>query len=252
MTKDDTLKRDEIRAYDDDIHENLEKYWGKQYQELYEYGPMSLVETMLSSVGGGTGLDLACGRGDHTSRLYGEGRADTVLGLDISSNQLVAARRNEPDATFVQGDAENLPLNDGEMSIVLVVAGLHHLPNLEATLDEICRILDDDGRLVFAEAAKYNPFAYVYRNFLSDDAHTEGEEPLALHTVEKLLEDRFETVSVEGHFIISPLLPFLSKQGPVHIPISLAKRVYDLERYLLRGPGRTLAANITGIASKPT
>lgn len=53
-------------------------------------------------------LDVACGTGFMTRRLRGE-----VTGLDQSDAMLDVARQQVPEATFVQGDALDLPFDDG-------------------------------------------------------------------------------------------------------------------------------------------
>jgi ubiquinone/menaquinone biosynthesis C-methylase UbiE len=58
-------------------------------------------------------LDVACGTGFMTRRLHGE-----VTGLDQSDAMLEVARGQVPGATFVQGDALDLPFDDGEFERV--------------------------------------------------------------------------------------------------------------------------------------
>ena len=53
-------------------------------------------------------LDVACGTGFMTRRLRGD-----VTGLDQSDAMLDVAREQVPAATFVQGDALDLPFEDG-------------------------------------------------------------------------------------------------------------------------------------------
>ena len=53
-------------------------------------------------------LDVACGTGFMTRRLRGD-----VTGLDQSDAMLDVAREQVPGATFVQGDALELPFDDG-------------------------------------------------------------------------------------------------------------------------------------------
>jgi ubiquinone/menaquinone biosynthesis C-methylase UbiE len=52
-------------------------------------------------------LDVACGTGFMTRHLRGE-----VTGLDQSSSMIEVAREQAPNATFVQGDALELPFDD--------------------------------------------------------------------------------------------------------------------------------------------
>jgi demethylmenaquinone methyltransferase/2-methoxy-6-polyprenyl-1,4-benzoquinol methylase len=52
-------------------------------------------------------LDVACGTGFLTRHLPGE-----IVGLDQSESMLEEARRQAPEATFVQGDGLTLPFED--------------------------------------------------------------------------------------------------------------------------------------------
>jgi SAM-dependent methyltransferase len=52
-------------------------------------------------------LDVACGTGFMTRHLRGE-----VVGFDQSTSMIDVARRQAPNATFVQGDALELPFED--------------------------------------------------------------------------------------------------------------------------------------------
>jgi ubiquinone/menaquinone biosynthesis C-methylase UbiE len=53
-------------------------------------------------------LDVACGTGFMTRHLRG-----TVVGLDQSSSMIEVAREQAPKAEYVQGDALDLPFEDG-------------------------------------------------------------------------------------------------------------------------------------------
>jgi ubiquinone/menaquinone biosynthesis C-methylase UbiE len=68
-------------------------------------------------------LDVACGTGFLTKRLPGD-----VVGLDASARMLALARAQSPAATFVQGDALELPFDD--LSFERVFSG-HFYGHLE-------------------------------------------------------------------------------------------------------------------------
>jgi ubiquinone/menaquinone biosynthesis C-methylase UbiE len=82
-------------------------------------------------------LDVACGTGFLTRHLRGE-----VVGLDQSESMLDEARRNAPRATFVRGDALELPLADGSFDRVFTAHFYGHLegPNRETFLAEARRV----------------------------------------------------------------------------------------------------------------
>ena len=109
-------------------------------------------------------LDVACGTGFMTRRLRGE-----VTGLDQSDAMLDVAREQVPAATFVQGDALDLPFDDGEFERVFSSYFYCHL--------------EEDDRLRFlAEARRVAPELVIVGSRLQPD-----EEPE--HWDERVLND---------------------------------------------------------------
>jgi ubiquinone/menaquinone biosynthesis C-methylase UbiE len=69
---------------------------------------LTALRTALETLQPARTLDVACGTGFLTPHLPGE-----VVGLDQSAAMLEEARRQSPQATYVQGDALALPFADG-------------------------------------------------------------------------------------------------------------------------------------------
>jgi ubiquinone/menaquinone biosynthesis C-methylase UbiE len=82
-------------------------------------------------------LDVACGTGFLTRHLPGE-----IVGLDQSESMLEEARRQAPRATFVQGDALELPFEDESFDRVFTGHFYGHLepPERERFLKEARRL----------------------------------------------------------------------------------------------------------------
>ena len=82
-------------------------------------------------------LDVACGTGFLTRHLPGE-----VVGLDQSDSMLEEARRQAPDATYLNGDALSLPFEDASFERVFTGHFYGHLeqPEREAFLAEARRV----------------------------------------------------------------------------------------------------------------
>ena len=82
-------------------------------------------------------LDVACGTGFMTRHLRGE-----ITGLDQSDAMLEVAAGQVPDATFVQGDALDLPFEDGEFDRLFTSYFYCHLEEAERErfLDEARRV----------------------------------------------------------------------------------------------------------------
>jgi ubiquinone/menaquinone biosynthesis C-methylase UbiE len=92
-------------------------------------------------------LDVACGTGFLTRDLPGE-----VVGLDQSQGMLQEAKRQAPDATYVRGDALELPFPDGSFERVFTASFYGHLEGAdrETFLGEARRVA---AELVVADAA---------------------------------------------------------------------------------------------------
>lgn len=90
-------------------------------------------------------LDLCCGGGQATRFLVQ--RSHQVTGLDASSVSLQRARALVPQATYVQGLAEELPFEDHHFDVVHTSVALHEmtLPQLQQILREIDRVLKPGG-----------------------------------------------------------------------------------------------------------
>jgi ubiquinone/menaquinone biosynthesis C-methylase UbiE len=82
-------------------------------------------------------LDVACGTGFLTRHLPGE-----IVGLDQSESMLDEARRQAPNATYLQSDALVLPFEDGSFQRVFTGHFYGHLeqPERETFLREARRL----------------------------------------------------------------------------------------------------------------
>ena len=92
-------------------------------------------------------LDIACGTGFLTRHLLGE-----LVGLDQSATMIDEARRQAPEATFVQGDALELPFEDGSFDRIFTAHFYGHLEgeDRERFLHEARRVARE---LVVADSA---------------------------------------------------------------------------------------------------
>ncbi|MCA1644703.1 MAG: class I SAM-dependent methyltransferase [Chloroflexi bacterium] len=99
-------------------------------------------------------LDVACGTGV-VARVAAErvGSTGSVAALDINPGMLAVAR-SLPAATgasieWHEGSALALPFADATFDVALCQLGLQFLPDRDAALREMRRVLVPDGRLVF-------------------------------------------------------------------------------------------------------
>lgn len=126
--------------------------------------PWPEVTDFLKAVGGGHGVDIGCGNARHTEQLTEV--VDTAVGVDISRGLLAEAQKraaeSDFDAEFVLGGAASLPIREDTVAVGLYIATIHHLRSRAtriASLDELARVLSDDGTaLVSAWSTTHDQF----------------------------------------------------------------------------------------------
>ena len=65
--------------------------------------------------------------------------------LPISSVLVEMSKKNNPYATIAQGDAENLPFEDGKFDVIFMTEALEHMLDHNKAVAEVSRVLKEDG-----------------------------------------------------------------------------------------------------------
>jgi ubiquinone/menaquinone biosynthesis C-methylase UbiE/uncharacterized protein YbaR (Trm112 family) len=91
-------------------------------------------------------LDLGCGTGMMTTLLSEKGFK--VVGVDLSLSSLCVHQDNHPTHKLIQADANFLPIADGTFHSVVCLGVWRHFPDVEKILNEVSRILTNDGSFI--------------------------------------------------------------------------------------------------------
>jgi ubiquinone/menaquinone biosynthesis C-methylase UbiE len=136
----------------DQFDANAHKY---AVSDVHRAGPSLPVLLALAEPGeNDESLDLATGTG-HTALAVARFVAHTI-GIDVAPKMLEQARRLAAEqgisnCSFIEGSAENIPLPDGEFTLVTARHAPHHFRDVTLFLSEIRRALKPGGRFVMAD-----------------------------------------------------------------------------------------------------
>jgi demethylmenaquinone methyltransferase/2-methoxy-6-polyprenyl-1,4-benzoquinol methylase len=110
-------------------------------------------------------LDVACGTGDLSLKLFASGKAQ-IVGIDFCRPMLDIAASKASDMGsslgFVEGDALNLPFRDSAFAAATIAFGLRNLTSVDAGFKELLRVLQPGGRVAVLEFSK--PKAPILRS----------------------------------------------------------------------------------------
>ncbi len=116
----------------------------------------------------GTIIDMACGTGDmceYWDKIAKEHNIsiESIVGIDPSSGMLEEARKKGLNATFIQGEAKDIPVRDESAEIVSISYGLRNVVDRPEGLKEFFRVLKPEGYLVILEFTKLPKQSFTAR-----------------------------------------------------------------------------------------
>lgn len=175
-------------------------------------------------------LDVAAGTGNAAIRAAQAGASVTALDLtpelfDAGRNR---ARRAGVEIEWVQGDAEQLPFEDGTFSVVLSTFGVMFAPRHAVAAREIGRVLRPRGRIGLATWSPDGNVGDLFRTVASElpPPPAVAQPPLAWGEPEylrELLGDagieatfQVETLDIDPHVDVAEAVEFYTTSfGPL-------------------------------------
>lgn len=147
-------------------------------------------------------IDVASGRGTSAIHLA-RTRSCRVVGIEYGAAQVAEATQAARDArvarvTFLQGDAERLPLADGSADVILCECSLCLFPDKATALKEMWRVLRPGGRVALADVlVEPEGLPEAWRGWLARVACLADARPLAMYR--HMLASGFGSIQVESH-----------------------------------------------------
>jgi ubiquinone/menaquinone biosynthesis C-methylase UbiE len=183
----------------------------KQARELWSSGDFPSAARQIADVGKTTVeraqiqsedavLDVACGAGNAT--IPAAKAAGRTVGLDITPELIEAGKKAAADAgveiEWIEGDAQDMPFDEGSFDVVVSVFGCMFAPDHAKAAAELVRVLRPGGRMV---VATWRPEGNVGRMFGTIASHLppppEGFQPPPLWGVDDHIHEIFGPTGME-------------------------------------------------------
>jgi len=147
-------------------------------------------------------LDIGCSSGIITS-LLGD-HFQMSIGMDIDQEAIEYAQNHSssPRAQFLIADSMALPFHNNSMDVIVCNHIYEHVPQAKQMMDEVYRVLKEDGLCYFSAGNKYmimeghyrlpflswlpKPFAHLYLN-LAGEGKFYYEQHLSFGGLKKLV-----------------------------------------------------------------
>lgn len=154
-------------------------------------------------------LDVACGTGVLTRTMVKRVGSDgEVVGVDINPAMLAVARKSSSEVDWQEASAEALPFDEGVFDAVASQFGLMLFPAPAAALQEMARVLTDNGRLglIVFDSLNHMPayaaLADVYEKVVGKDVADALRSPFSMHEAALeacLRQARFNDFEISRH-----------------------------------------------------
>lgn len=118
------------------------------YHDFFASITTRAIDPLLDAAAVGAGsrvLDVATGPGYVAAAALARGAE--ARGIDVAEEMVELARRLNPEATFVQGDAEQLPFEGGTFDAAVANFAILHVGRPERATAELRRVLRPGGKV---------------------------------------------------------------------------------------------------------
>ncbi len=141
-------------------------------------------------------LDVGCGEGRFCRMLAARGVQTT--GLDPTPSLIAAARQRDPGGAYVEAGGEALPFADAHFDLVVSYLSLIDIPDFEAAIAEMARVLKPGGALLIANLNGFNT-AGAERGWLWDAAGGLIAYPVDHYLEPRAIWTEWRGINIQNH-----------------------------------------------------
>ncbi len=100
-------------------------------------------------------LDIGCSSGIITSLLGNHFRMSVGMDIDQEAVQYAKCNSPSPCVQFLIGDSMGLPFHNNSMDVIICNHVYEHVPDADQMMDEVHRVLKEDGFCYFSAGNRY-------------------------------------------------------------------------------------------------
>lgn len=127
--------------------------WGHRWrgsQKVRHKQSLKMIKPLLN--GESKILDIGCGLGEFTEKLWQENPDNQVIGIDIVEDAIRNAKKEKPNIVFKLGALPELEFADETLDLVIALEVVYYLSKEDRlkAFEDIYRILKRNGHLLFS------------------------------------------------------------------------------------------------------
>ena len=136
-------------------------------------------------------IEIGCGRGGGLEYITRYFSPDSAVGIDLDKQAIAFCNRHytSKELSFLQGNAQKLPMGDDSCDVVVNVESSHRYPDMDLFLREVHRILRPDGFFLFADFRYDHEVSLLQKELLSSGMSLMKEEFITQQVVNALKSD---------------------------------------------------------------
>ncbi|NIA07820.1 MAG: methyltransferase domain-containing protein [Actinobacteria bacterium] len=176
-----------------------------------------ILKKLLKKAGSNTStfriLDIGCGTGTFLAGCLATGLDIEATGLDLSFSMIHKAKSKadsiktgKTTISFLVGDAEQLPFENGYFDMVSCSNSFHHYPQQSQAVREMRRVLKSDGELIIIDGYRDDPLGYLIYEVLTVAIEKDIGYCSRRRFMKLLKEAGFKKVTYQTRGLFPPLL----------------------------------------------
>ena len=186
-------------------------------------------------------VEVGSGRGGGASYIKRYLHPKTMTGIDYSKNVIKFSKEHHSveGLTFIYGDAENLPLANESIDVIVNVESSHCYGSMKKFVEQVYRVLRPDGYFLFADLRPAEEIDALDTTFSDAGFEVHKKELISKEVVNAMeafheFKLAFFQKMVKG-WLRKPLNDFAGVKGSnIHTEFSNGKMMYY--HYVLRKP----------------